>query len=573
MAAHQLAALRERIQTATSVVGVVGQLEAIRRAVRQADEQATTPQSKQMIASLSIALQGMQWIAKATPGIEPMIQQYGDAGQAMLLAAARIEARIQETQKGLFVQGRPDGGRLQAFDAQFPDLAEERDMANIMPLPGVRDAYIYPQGEDGIALVWDPAAGRWYRPDLTPQEVLRRYAFYATFGNPDPTPSEVLGDLSAQLIGLTIEAEHSVVEPGGATLVHVLAERLDGSAVEYLGVKLSVREEMALMGGGDPGQVVPTVVDPEPEDVALWQAPRKENSVFTITASLPEDEEVYRIIKPATCSVATGGKSQIIADAQPTEVEPGGDGVIEYFVTDAYRNWLKPKAAVTLFADGGLEVEPGEWVDESSAHGLAAYHAPNEPGVYAVRLFFPGYMDAGYIYGSNYMAAQATVTVKVLGEPEPIVAQAQPDEEEDDEDHNTQVPAGNETQEQEQQPQGLNLIPGTYESHFYDDGGYTTVVVLSGGPDGIGWQLDRSYHDQHQFTWSGTVTPTGEVREGCRILGGYYQQPGRNNQSWAEIPVRQDGDGNWVPGYLRSWGGGRPQTPHRGTIFYLTKRE
>ena len=36
-----------------------------------------------------------------------------------------------------------------------------------------------------------------------------------------------------------------------------------------------------------------------------------------------------------------------------------------------------------------------------------------------VRLFFPGYIiDAGYVYGKNYMAAQATVIITIPGEPE-----------------------------------------------------------------------------------------------------------------------------------------------------------
>ena len=83
-----------RIQTASSIASVVGQIEDLRRVMRQADTVATTPQSKKMVASLSMVLQGMQWIAKATPAIEPMIQQYGNAGQAMLLASARIEASI-----------------------------------------------------------------------------------------------------------------------------------------------------------------------------------------------------------------------------------------------------------------------------------------------------------------------------------------------------------------------------------------------------------------------------------------------------------------------------------------------
>ncbi len=575
MGAHQLASMRGRIQTASSIASVVGQIEDLRRAMREADTVATTPQSKKMVASLSMVLQGMQWIAKATPGIEPIIQQYGNAGQAMLLASARIEARIQQTQQGLFVQGRPDDGRLRAFDTQFPDLAEERDMLNIMPLPGVRDAYLYPRGDDGIVLIWDPAALRWHRSELDAAEVLRRYAFFASFGNLNPAPSEILGRLSDRVVGLTIAAEHEIVEPGGATLVHVFAQRLDGSEVQYLGVKLEVREEMLLMGAGDPGQVQPTIVDPAPEDVAVWQAPKTEHAIFTITASLADDEEIYQMVKPASCSVGTGGRTEIRASADPEQVEPGGDGTIEYQVIGADGSLVEPKADVTLFAEGGLEVEAGQWLSQTEAKGSAAYHAPREPGLYVVRIFFPGYIDAGYIFGKNYMSTQGTVIVEVPGEPEPVIAQADPDPDPDDDPPDPPVVPPVVIPDPPPQPQVLNLIPGTYY------GGSTTdesrgkiVLVLSGDHiNGIDWKYSQSWEGELVRTYSGRATPTGEIQSALPALGGYYQVPGVSHTSWVQMGVHKNEEGNWVATGMTFWPSGRPERLLGGQHLSLTKRQ
>ena len=410
IAAEQMAQAREGFATANSVADWATKLKSLRDLVKRMDAQTPTPQNKQMIDGLNSLFWAMAEFGDKAPSIGEFIKTYGNVGQALVNASARLDQRLQGRSMGLLVEGRPRDGRLEAFDRQFPQLAANRDMLSINPLPGVRDAYAW--HTRGV-LIWDPENGYWHSAEtISPQELLRRYAFFATYGNLNPTPFDVLGS-PTQTIGIRLTPADAVVAPGGRTSISVLAERMDGLAPFTL-LRLRSEEMPTLMGavglGGGSGTLSSLIV--EPPETVTFTAPNTENYVYRITAELGPDER-GSVVGSAECMVATGIGTKIELTAEPSAVEPRGDGTISIRVTNMAGEPLDATGRAELIGHG-IDLEDTMYSTGRNS-GYVPFHAPAEPGRYRVSARFSGYVDSGYLYGTNAMAAEAEVFVTVRG--------------------------------------------------------------------------------------------------------------------------------------------------------------
>ncbi len=416
IAAEQMAQAREAFSNANTVLDWATKLKSLRDHVAKMDEQTPTPHNKQMIAGLNALFWAMAEFGDKVPSIGDFIKNYGNVGQALVNASSRLDQRLHDRSMGLLVEGRPRDGRLSAFDRQFPHLAATRDMLSILPISGVRDAYAWHNG--GI-LIWDPATDYWHsRQDMTPQELLRRYAFFATYGNLNPSPSDVLGS-TTRTIGIQLTPADAVVPPGGSTTITVSARRMDGLAPFTL-LRLRSEEMPSLTGalglGGGSGTLSPGIV--EPPETTIFTAPNTENYVLRFTAEMGPDE-LGTVVGAPQCLVATGVRSRIEISADPDTVEPRGDGSIMLSVTDSQGSPLNAGGRVEVTGHG-IEIERTIYSTGPNS-GYVPFHAPAEPGQYRVTASFSGYIDAGYLYGINAMAAKAEtyVTVKETEEARP----------------------------------------------------------------------------------------------------------------------------------------------------------
>ncbi len=428
LAAGQMAQAREAFTTANSAIDWATKLKSLRDLARQLDAQAPTPHNKRMIEGLNSLFWAMKEFGDKVPSIGNFIKNYGNVGQALVNAASRFDQRLQGRSMGLLVEGRPRDGRLTAFDRQFPEFAANRDMLSILPLDGVRDAYAWHNG--GI-LIWDPESDYWHsRKDMTPQELLRRYAFFATYGNANPSATDVLG-LPKFTIGVRLTPADAVVAPGGSTTITVSAERMDG-LLPYTLLRLRSEEMPSLTGaiglGGGSGRLEPLIV--EPPETVTFTAPNVENYVYRITAEIGP-MEAGTVIGSPHCMVATGVRSRIEIAAEPSTVEPRGDGVISIRIADSRGNPLQAGGNVTVTGHG-IEIERTIYsTGDDGSSGYVPYHAPEQPGRYRVSARFSGYIDAGYLYGTNAMASEgeAWVTVRAADEQgqAPTIAQPAPE--------------------------------------------------------------------------------------------------------------------------------------------------
>jgi hypothetical protein len=434
MTAYRIGRARDALQQAGQALDYVSKIRSLMEVIEKLEKDAPTPQIRTMVVGLTGALEGVKWVGAWCPAVSPMIQEYGNVGQALIRASVRLNTKINAQHTGLFVDGRPNGGRLAAFDAQFPEYAGDRDTLHIVPLPGIRDAYLMP---DGSVVIWDPAGGRWHGAEIDPGEIIRRYAWLAAYGNANPTPEQVLGSLaSRRTIGLRVEARDRVILPGESTKIRVHAERLDGMELEYVGIQLGAQVKTSavdvvrreLLGvRNTAGSFSEAIVDPG--EIVRWTAPQAEHNIYRITASLPEAEREYELVGEAFCLVATGGSATVRATADPATVEPGGDGTIDYEVLNGQGQPIKPMGSITIVAPQELEVEAPSWMSQTQAKGEAVYHAPRESGTYKVRVVFGGYVDAGFVYGENYMPGEAEVEVRVarVPQPQPVVQEEPPE--------------------------------------------------------------------------------------------------------------------------------------------------
>lgn len=516
MTAHKLFAVRDMLDKADFAAGFYTDALALNRSLRRVNELAPTPQMNQMVESLGAALMGMKWVGKFCPPLTVYLDEYAKVGQGLLEATARLERKFADQRIGLMVHGRPDDGRVKAFERQFSHLTENVAMYEVIPLWGIRDAYELPSGA-GVA-IWSPGEGKWIHSDLPGLEVLKRYAFLAAYGNLNPTPGEVLADKWGLVIGLRVSATPDIVEPGGVCEIRVTAARVDGTLPpETLGAHLAVREESSLLGGGTVGKLSKVTVDPDHEkreNVSYWTAPDEENMVYEVTVSLPADEDVYRSAGDATCLVATAGRSALRVRADPKQVEPGGDGMIEYDVVNSEDKPVKPLGSIVILRSAGLEVESPEWRKDNEASGWAAYHAPQEPGVYRARVQFGGYMDAAWWGGENYMPCEGETTVTVVAA--------------------------------EVKPEGLDL---TSLSGKYDDTdmpyGEVRNAVMEATPEGLKWTMVHWVDQTLVSKCVGLLTHYGRSGAGDPGLSGDYVDEVTGGRGWARtrmIPQWTGGD-------------------------------
>lgn len=105
----------------------------------------------------------------------------------MIGAAGPLDQRMAQRAQGLLIPGYPDDGRTEAFN-QLP-FEWDVNLMEFRRLPGVRDACALGDGSEVI--LRDPRYRRWHRAgrEMTAKEVLRRYAFFASHGDPNPTPN------------------------------------------------------------------------------------------------------------------------------------------------------------------------------------------------------------------------------------------------------------------------------------------------------------------------------------------------------------------------------------------------
>lgn len=413
MAAAQIAEYQNRIKRANELLDYAEKLKSFGKLLDDLDQKAPTPQIKRMITGLNMLLWSMKEFGDKVPNIGEFLKTYGDVGLALTQAAERLDRRLESRAGGLLIEGYRDDGRIQAFDRQFPDLAADRD--TIRPFPGVRDAYYLP-GEQRV-MIWDPPNGRWWDVrDLTPLEVIRRYGFFATYGNPNPTVEQVLRN-ATDVIGVRLEPLDAIVAPGGTTLIEVRAERMDGETpIVHFALKAEQQMTLGSSLGFDTGNGRFSTSIADPEETVSWTAPNAENYVYRITASLAPGERGVVVGEPA-CDIGTGIQSVIWAEADPPGVEPGGDGSILFQIVDRNGAPLERKGQINI-AGQGIEVEQGYWLNEAESRGAAPFHAPRQEGIYRVVVSFSGYMDAGFITGRNALAAETEVSVTVAALPQ-----------------------------------------------------------------------------------------------------------------------------------------------------------
>ncbi len=427
---YQLAQARQVIADANKTLDYGQKLLAFKRLCDKWSQQAPTPHVKRMLNGM----EGLFWIFEQfgdkVPTIGEFIKKYGEVGNALLGASERLHGRLERRTSGVLVEGRPNDGRLQAFDRQFPRL--DRLTLNIWPMPGVRDAYAWPFG--GV-LVWDPQQKQWYStgkyvnlpPDhhpssrnMTPGDLLRRYAFLAAHGNVNPTPSDVFYDPS-KIVALEMKAVPPIVPPKGQTSIAVMAETMGGDRNPQVLINLRIRPKGTLWQGlgfgSRTGALNPPLV--EPNQVAIWAAPDSENDLYVITALLAqvEAEAGIRQAGTATCDVATGFATEMRVSADPDTVDPGGDGTVIVQIVNKDGDAVKAKGEIRAYRSHGVAVEDFKWSADGKA--TAPYHAPTAAGTYRVEVGFAGYVDVGFVLGKNATPCTGATDVVVKKKEEP----------------------------------------------------------------------------------------------------------------------------------------------------------
>jgi len=421
LAGAQLAQGHELIQKANTAMDYGSKLKSLRDLMQSFDGAVPSDQVKTMVNGLN----GLFWVFKEfgdkVPALGAFMKNYGEVGSALVNASWRLHQRLQQRAGGLLVDGYRDDGRIAAFDRQLPHLAGLRDTLEINPLPGVRDAYTLPAG--GV-LIWDPVLREWHeRHDITPSELVRRYAFCATYGETYPTVDYVLTD-PRHTIGIRLTPADTVVAPGGSTTITITAVRMD-RAKPPIHIRLNTVQEATLGSyvGYNQGNGSLDHVAVEPDQTVTWTAPNTEHYVYRVTADLGQGEGGLLVGQPF-CLIATGKYTKVVAEARPASVLTGGDGMIVFQLLDSSN---QPTAANGRFRLYGNGLQLGD--AQSSADGTGGwvpYYAPERAGEYWPVVSFSGYVDAGWLYGENTMASQAAVKVRVKARPDEVAVQPPP---------------------------------------------------------------------------------------------------------------------------------------------------
>jgi hypothetical protein len=440
-----LAGYRDDLQSANTAVDYARRLKRLESLVANMQQQAPTPAFKTMRDGLN----GLFWLMNTfgdktgIPVVGDFLQKYGEAGTAMVAASQRIFQTIRDREGNQLLPGRHgDDGRYNAFERQFPLLADRMDI--IKPqIPGLPDAY---ESGDGGVLIWDREHKKWYRTNpvhpenaslppilglgphaavLTPQQVLQRYIFLKQHGDSDPSPLTVLTD-PARVVAIGLKPDREVTAPGGPIRLVVNAVTMAGDRKPVLLVRLNAKPKSSLseaLISSRHGVVRPSLVDlSEPEPVT-WTAPDVSDTVFEISAALSDANDDSGLVQVgrAVAEVATGNPSQLRIRVEPAVCEPQADGQVLFSLTDSQGNALAPadgKQAdelIILHSPDGLMVERPRWTDRESGKGWAPWHAPAAPGIYRLRVSFRGFSEFGVLSSRGFLGAAQTATVTVAG--------------------------------------------------------------------------------------------------------------------------------------------------------------
>ncbi|MBM9538727.1 hypothetical protein [Desulfobulbus alkaliphilus] len=415
IAAEQMAQARHTIKQIDRVGDYGTRLATLLNLLEKLGNDAPTPANQRMLDGVRVLFDAMDGLGKDIPIVGDFIGTYGNVSGALIDAIERIDQKLSDTEMENMMYLRAGDPRMSTFKNQFPELARRLDGTDLRPISGLRDAFVVPHR--GV-FIWDPDLGRWQNPrDITAEELLRRYAFMATYGNPNPKLGDVLQPLN-RIVGIRLTPADTVVEPGGRTTISVTAEYADREDALALLVNLSSREEASLTGwlglGGGGGRLEPRVV--EPPATVVFTAPDTENYVYRISAEITYDPRAghMTLVGSPSCIVATGIESRLELSANPPKVNPGGDGVIRFRVTDRDGNVLPVRGNVSFLSD---RIQTGE-IKMAREGGFVAYHAPPDlpPGRYKVVARFNGSVDATFWSGSNVMMVESEIFISVKDE-------------------------------------------------------------------------------------------------------------------------------------------------------------
>jgi hypothetical protein len=439
-----LARYHRDLQVANEGIDYGKRLLSLQALIQKLDQKAPTPAFKKMRDGLN----GLFWLMKTfgdksgLPGISDFMQQYGDAGTAMIGASERIYRRILDREDNQLLPGRHgDDGRYNAFEKQFPRLADRMDIVKPQ-IPGLPDVY---ESGDGGVLIWDRQYKIWYRthpndpqktslpnitnlgPDaamLSPEQVLQRYIFLKQNGDQTPSPLTVLAD-PTRVVALSLRSDREVVEPGGKIQLNLTAMTMSGDQRPIVLAKLRAKPKANIsetMISSRYGIIEPSLIDLSEPEKAVWRAPNNSNTVFELSATLSGDNDDSGLIQvgKAVIEVATGNPSQLKIRVEPVVCQTLGDGQVYFSLLDSNGNPIaaaKGKTAdelIVINGSDGLLVESPRWIEKDSGKGWAAWHAPNAPGEYYLNAYFRGFSEFGVLSSRAVLGSKQVATVTVV---------------------------------------------------------------------------------------------------------------------------------------------------------------
>jgi len=439
-----LARYHSDLQIANTGMDYGKRILSLQTLIQKLDQKAPTPAFKKM----RVGLNGLFWLMKTfgdksgLPVVSDFIQQYGDAGTAMVGASERIYKKILDREGNQLLPGRHgDDGRYDAFEKQFPLLADQLGIVKPQ-IPGLPDVY---ESGDGGVLIWDRQYKIWYRthpndpkkaslpkitnlgPDaavLSPEQVLQRYIFLKQNGDDAPSPLTVLAD-PTRVVALALRSDREVVGPGGKIQLYLTAMTMSGDQRPIVLAKLRVKPKASIsesLISSRYGIIEPSLIDLSEPEKAVWRAPKNSNTVFEISATLSVENDDKGLIQvgKAVIEVATGNPSQLNIRVEPAVCQPLGDGQVYFSLQDSNGNPVaaaegKTADELIIFnGSDGLLVESPRWIDKNSGKGWAAWHAPNAPGEYKLNASFRGFSEFGVLSSRAVLGSKQVATITVV---------------------------------------------------------------------------------------------------------------------------------------------------------------
>lgn len=450
IASDKLARARAALQKANLASDYTKRLVGMWQVVNNLDNEAPTPQTRKMVGALQLLCGTLSQLGDLAPVVGGYLKLYGDVAGKVVAASARLAQKIDERGGRVLDPARFDDGRCNRLISQLRADgmagADESVLTNFQCVPGSRDIWELPGSN--LIVVWDAATGYWdfiRGKGLTGAELLRRYAFLATYTREKISLNDVVywPTVPERTIGVMLEPDRSVVEPGGKANIRIYVARMSGGeALVSLSLRSRpVRSLLERVGAGPgPGTLSQLGYTSGWEDEAgvQWTAPEAENYVFRITASIASAESEYELVGKPYCEVATGFSTQIRLQLAPPQVEPGEQGQVRIELLNGAGEPLTGQlGAFRLTGEGGLQITNTTFSKTAAGKATATFTAPQMPGQYLVRADFSGYVDAGWLWGCNAVpsSAQAMLTVREKREqPPPAPPEPRPDPVEPDEE-------------------------------------------------------------------------------------------------------------------------------------------